>query len=591
MCCNRLWQIEIGGTQPGVRRYKFDMKRIAFLSLFFSLLFVPIGAHACGGFFCRIFPINQVSERILFVVGEGEVTTHVQIQYAGKASDFAWILPMPSVPELTVSHNEIFRQLQFATQPNFLLEWEENECNIFFPEVMTLDGTDSRGEVDVVSEDRVGPYETAVITSDDPEAIATWLLDNGYNLDALGSELLAPYVEAGAYFVVLRLAPGRELGDLQPLALTYPADNPGIPIRLTAVAAEPDMGVLVWVLGSHRAIPKNYLHVQINEARIDWFRGGSNYAQVVTEAANEAGGQAFATDYAGSSEMMQGRFYEEGRFDLDVLRGLKDPVDFLDELFRQGFPRDAQTQALIRRHIPIPTAVLEQGVLQVVFRGDEEAYARAEADGTLQGIAEQSFYNNMELYREWITDLVFDQMAFADELDEVIVVPLRDAEDLVRDFSYLTRLYTTLSADEMTVDPSFSFNPELPDVSNTHTANARFECADPSKPEDVVLVVTLRDGREIRSRPFANGRPDGPILFRSAATIEQLAESGPPEWIGGLTARTPDFDGDGEVEFKDFTMFAVAFGKKDPQFDLTGDGLVNFSDFLIFAQSYGNKVT
>ncbi len=567
------------------------MKRTASL-LFLLLMLGPIRVHACGGFFCRIFPTNQVSERILFVAGEGEVTTHVQIQYTGKASDFAWILPMPSLPELSVSHNEIFRQLQSATQPNFVLNFEENDCNIFFPFPTAEDVASSRGDVEVVSEERVGPYETAVITSDDPEAITAWLVDNGYNLDALGSELLAPYVEAGAYFVVLRLAPGQELGDLQPLALTYPAENPGIPIRLTAVAAEPDMGVLVWVLGANRAIPKNYLHVQINEARIDWFRGGSNYAEVVTEAANEAGGQAFATDYAGSSELMQGRFYEEGRFDLELLESFKDPADFLDEMFRQGFPRDAQTQALIRRHIPMPTVVLEQGVLQVVFGGDEEAYARAEEDGTLQGTAEQSFYNNMELYREWITDLVFDQAVFVAELDEVILVPLRDAEDLVRDFSYLTRLYTTLSADEMTVDPSFSFNPELPEVSNTRTADAHFECTDSTKPEDVVLVVTLKDGREIRSRPFANdGRPGGPILFRSAATIEQMDETGPPEWVGGLTATTPDFDGDGEVEFKDFTMFAVAFGKKDAQFDLTGDGVVNFSDLIVFAQSYGNKVT
>ncbi len=45
------------------------------------------------------------------------------------------------------------------------------------------------------------------------------------------------------------------------------------------------------------------------------------------------------------------------------------------------------------------------------------------------------------------------------------------------------------------------------------------------------------------------------------------------------------------MEFKDFTMFAVAFGKKDAQFDLKGDGVVNFSDLIVFAQSYGNKVT
>ena len=59
------------------------------------------------------------------------------------------------------------------------------------------------------------------------------------------------------------------MGDLQPIALTYEADLPGIPIRLTAIATQPNLGVLTWVLGTDRAIPSNYLHVEINEARID----------------------------------------------------------------------------------------------------------------------------------------------------------------------------------------------------------------------------------------------------------------------------------------------------------------------------------
>ena len=92
------------------------------------------------------------------------------------------------------------------------------------------------------------------------------------------------------------------LATCNPSPLTYAAEVPGIPIRLTAVATEPDLGILAYVLGEHRAVPTNYLHVQINEAAIDWFFGGFNYANIVTQAANEAGGQAFVTEYAGSSE-------------------------------------------------------------------------------------------------------------------------------------------------------------------------------------------------------------------------------------------------------------------------------------------------
>ena len=82
-------------------------------------------ARACGGFFCATVPMDQAGERILFAARDGMVTTHVQIQYSGEAPDFAWILPVPSLPEIQISHNEVFRQLSSATRPAFFLEFED----------------------------------------------------------------------------------------------------------------------------------------------------------------------------------------------------------------------------------------------------------------------------------------------------------------------------------------------------------------------------------------------------------------------------------------------------------------------------------
>lgn len=53
-----------------------------------------------------------------------------------------------------------------------------------------------------------------------------------------------------------------------------------------------------------------------------------------------------------------------------------------------------------------------------------------------------------------------------------------------------------------------------------------------------------------------------------------------------------DFNGDGQVGFPDFLLFASAFGAEnpDPRFDLDNDGKVNFSDFLVFAGVFGKTV-
>ena len=518
----------------------------AFLSL--SLLPGAPAARACGGFFCTTFPMNQVAENILFVQGEGTVTTHVQLLYSGSASDFAWILPVPSVPDLAVSHNEIFARLQSTTRPFFQLNFGEDECG--FP-ILFRDGCPecaaptAAEQVEVVLQEQVGPYDTAVIASADPQAIVDWLVDNGYQLGDLGVPLLTPYVEGGFYFLALKLAADRDVGDLQPIALTYAAERPGIPIRLTAVATEPDLGILAWVLADHRAIPENYLHVRINEALVDWWSGGFNYPEVVTQAANEAGGQAFVTDYAGPSAIV-GEFLF-GELDLERLRGMTHPADFLEEALGQGFPRDAQMRTLVRRHLPMPAAVLEEGVLEIVFGGDSEAYEQAREEGWLLEAAERSFYNDMRAYDRWTAGLEFDAAAVVDDLRRIVVEPLEEARRLFDEKPYLTRLYTTLSADEMTVDPMFDYNPDLPEVDNIRSADARWDCGGSAETplEEWELVVTLADGREVRSRPFADGGPfPMPFAEPAALTVEQLRSSGPPEIItsietAGAPASTP----------------------------------------------------
>lgn len=55
-------------------------------------------------------------------------------------------------------------------------------------------------------------------------------------------------------------------------------------------------------------------------------------------------------------------------------------------------------------------------------------------------------------------------------------------------------------------------------------------------------------------------------------------------------AKSPDFNGNGEVDFPDFVAFAGAFGSSDSTYDLDGSGTVDFTDFLTFAASFGKSV-
>ena len=80
-----------------------------------------------------------------------------------------------------------------------------------------------------------------------------------------------------------------------------------IPLRLTAVAANPDMAVMVWVYGQEQAVPANYAHETIANEELVFFGFGdtSNYRTLMGQKANEQGGQAFITEFAGPTSLLR----------------------------------------------------------------------------------------------------------------------------------------------------------------------------------------------------------------------------------------------------------------------------------------------
>jgi hypothetical protein len=476
----------------------------------------PSPAEACGGFFCQQVPVDQTGEQIIFGLDDGQITAQILINYAGEAEDFAWLLPVASRPEITLGTMTAFQNLGWRTAPTWNLEWQGGECNFFwaFPgmadsEASAGGGNDDR-DVTVVARKDVGPFETVVLESGSTDDLISWLDDNDYDQPAESRPLIDHYVRQGMLFVALRLKKDEPTGAIQPITLKFEEPNPCVPLVLTQIAASPDMPVQLYLVSDTRVVPENWLHVTVNEKKIDWLNSGSNYPDLVTQAVNEASGRAFVTEYAGTSSILKELIYREGQYNLAALSTLEDPAAFVMALLNQGFPRDATMQALLRKHIPMPASLVEQG------------------------ITEQEFYNNLEGFQEALEGFDFKPEAFVADLEDRIVKPLRDTQALFDSKPYLSRLFTTVSPDEMTRDPIFVENPDLPDVSNVRTAKAVTACGEnPNDPPEAV-IITLSSGEELTiTGPFQQTWPE--ITYPEVATdepaaarIELMTDSGPP---------------------------------------------------------------
>src|SRR6266568_6205748 len=82
----------------------------AIIALCFLLL-TPLSALACGGFYTGDTPIYQNTERMIFEVSPGSTTLYEQISYSGDPKNFAWVLPVPSVPTLHTAETRLFTLL------------------------------------------------------------------------------------------------------------------------------------------------------------------------------------------------------------------------------------------------------------------------------------------------------------------------------------------------------------------------------------------------------------------------------------------------------------------------------------------------
>jgi MYXO-CTERM domain-containing protein len=480
------------------------------------LALAPAPALACGGLFCNnTQPVVQQAENILFVVDAEQTHMHVRISYAGPPQEFGWLLPVPRGVETTLSSDLVFTALgQYAAQ--FQLNYERTvQCEEEnFGEAAGGDfanGADAGAEgprgVEVLSREPVGPYDRAILDARSVEDLRNWLNENGYQIPDAVDDTLRPYVDNGAVFVAIKLLPGEDTGDLVPLHLSFPGNAPTIPLRPTAVATQPDMGVVVHVLGEHRAIPLNYRHVQINEAAIDWVSGGANYFAVVAQASDEAGGRAFTTDFAGGHSISV-----------------------------QDLPSVDES---------IITAIAEANTLEAFGTAACGLnFGDPDISRILRGVLEPPGNDGSDTFLDCLGGVgnapgsALDGAAVAARLRAEVNEPRVAVNAQFAAHPYLTRLFTTMSAEEMSEDPTFAFNADAVPVDNVHQATAQiYQCTAEGYYDYGNLRIVTQSGLvlEVQNGEMADAiqRGDGMTIRQgdepAAKRIEQYLTSGAPE--------------------------------------------------------------
>ncbi|MEZ4427687.1 MAG: DUF2330 domain-containing protein [Nannocystaceae bacterium] len=476
-----------------IARPRLLLPALSTLAAALALTGAPPEARACGGTFCdagpQAMPVDQTGENILFVIDGQHVEAHIQIQYDPDtdADQFAWVIPLQALPQFSVGSEPLFQNLLTGSVPSYLLNTQNEFCGSStdvtsdgsgdFTSEGSYDpstGTDGTGGPDVILQETVGAFDIVVLQGEDTAGLMQWLGDNGYQQDPDAAPIFDDYLKEGYLFAAFKLTTGVGVDQIHPVVLEFDTGEACVPLRLTRIAAQEDMEVRAFFLGNNRVVPRNYRHVIINPLKIDWLNlsnVAANYREVITLAVDalKSDGHGFVTEYAGQSSVVSQGGLFSASWSAAPLVGAE-PITVVDTLSQQGIMGcfgdfcefyHPLVEGLLGEFLPVP-----------------------------DGLDAGAFYSCLECYEGLIDQNAWDAQLFADAYKARIIDPGQRAVDLLNTWPYLTRMYTTISPGEMTVDPFFHENAQLGDVSATRTGTRTNLCSGDS-------VVELPDGRQV----------------------------------------------------------------------------------------------
>jgi len=245
------------------------------LAVVLALLATQLGSLAAPAYACGCGAMVPDTARRVTVAREVSVVRWdgrrerivMRLTVGGDSDRAAWIMPVPHRADVTLGNPAVFDELDAATAPVHRTRshfWPQDGD---WPLVSGGGGRDAGARppgvgaapgVGVVGRQKLGPFDVARLTATDPDALGDWLADHGFRLPPRLGGALQPYVARGWEYVAVRLAPeatGTPLqGTLDPLSLSFAADEPVYPMRLSRLARTPQ-SLGLYVLAAHRMEP------------------------------------------------------------------------------------------------------------------------------------------------------------------------------------------------------------------------------------------------------------------------------------------------------------------------------------------------
>ncbi len=301
------------------------LKRLAIATSALALLAAAPQALAFCGFFvakgdAKLF--NEASKVVMVRDGDRTVITMVS-DFQGEASDFAMVVPAPTVLEreqIHVTENAVIEHLDAYSAPRLVEYFDPDPCQPIrvMENMMTLGAStpmsaradharDTALGVTVEAQYLVGEYDILILSATQSDGLETWLTENGYTIPEGAGPVLGSYIKQGMKFFVAKVNLEEHAkqggGVLRPLQIAFESPKFMLPIRLGMLNSKGSQDLLLYTLTRNgRVETANYRTVRMpTDAEIPVMtkdRFGETYKALYGRAVDKVGGAAVLLEYA-----------------------------------------------------------------------------------------------------------------------------------------------------------------------------------------------------------------------------------------------------------------------------------------------------
>ena len=219
--------------------------------------------------------------------------------FATSSRDFGFLVPTPTVPELSEVNGRLFDELGRITAPRIEVITRKkpragrsggcgcDPSHMFTSIDSNFDGTAATPDAKMVtvhSQQTIAGQDVAVLSADDAETLATWLREHEYSVHDQLSAWLAPYIARGWKITAFKFAQTEE-GDTQvqsqAVCLSFSTTKPFYPYREPAPLPAAETDAASGTPAPGREAPSRLLRVFfLGSERVDGVLGDSDHQEV-----------------------------------------------------------------------------------------------------------------------------------------------------------------------------------------------------------------------------------------------------------------------------------------------------------------------